>query len=78
MPLQIAAEVHLVRWDKTGELKRTVGSAELLAFSNYLREVGGYYLVDRHAFYNIYNIYKYYIFIFILYLYLYIIYTISI
>lgn len=53
LPLQIAAEIHIIRWENGIPVyDRLVPTAEMLSFSNYLRKFGGYYIIDRRD--NIY------------------------
>ena len=49
LPLQIAMEFHLfeVNLPPGGGVSRRIFPAEMIAFMNYLREFGGYYLVNR-------------------------------
>ena len=46
IPLQIALEVHLISMEDNNARARS--SAEVFAFMNYLRDFGGYSLIDRH------------------------------
>lgn len=46
-PLQIAMELHIGGNMNIGPQRRRMYPAELIAFMNYLRVFGGYYLVNR-------------------------------
>lgn len=48
LPLQIAVEIHVIRWVNDYVDERRVNSLELYSFMNYLYKFGGYYLIDRH------------------------------
>jgi hypothetical protein len=49
LPLQIAMELHLERWEKgRGVFDRRVNSLELYSFASFLYRFGGYYLIDRN------------------------------
>ena len=48
LPLQIAVEVHFIRFEQGVPDFRYVSTAELLAFMQYIYKFGGYYLIDRN------------------------------
>lgn len=48
LPLQIAVEIHYIRFENGKPDYRLVNSLELYSFFNYLYKYGGYYLIDRN------------------------------
>jgi hypothetical protein len=48
LPLQIALEIHTIRTENGERDKFVASTAELISFIQFLRDIGGYYLIDRH------------------------------